>query len=297
SLPFKRLAFDKAILKVVTTYPKKYDCRNEVINNANTKFATEHLGYSKIIVTTKSKTVHGASSRAIRSLDTIRALLCMFSNASMELFGDSYLPINCIRLVEVHSLHNDNGSSAANGTVWFEPGFVIRKPYISKDDKLKKDLLWSIGRLDECRYSDVLKDGLLRYVRALDESDHNTALLRMWGALECIAAPSESNYDAVTKRCAFIFTEVNYHHQILEHLREFRNKSVHIGEQSEKAKTYCFQLQFYFIQLIMFHLRNTKEFNSLAQANNFLDLPTDKDTILERRRMLDKAIKYRSISS
>jgi hypothetical protein len=297
-LPFKQLEFKRVRLRVVDVYAKKFGCRGEIISKANDKFSHEHSSYSKVIVTTKSKTAHGASSRSIRVLDTIRALLCMFSNSSMELFGDNFSPINRIRLGEVHTLHKDNGSSATENTVWFEPDFIEAKPYLcNKVDVLKKNIKWAMNKLDECSYSDVVKDALLRYVRALDESNHNTALLRIWGALECLAAPSASNYDSVTRRCAFIFDESEYHQQILEHLREFRNKSVHAGDQSERAKTYCFQLQFYFQKMVLFHLKSVKEFSSLDQANSFLDLPTDKSSILERKRMLDKAIKYRRINA
>jgi len=121
---------------------------------------------------------------------------------------------------------------------------------------LTKNFHQFFKRLDECKYKKVLNDALLRYVRALDEKDHNSAFIRLWGALESIAAPSESNYESITRRCAFLFKEAEYHKQVLEHLREYRNKSIHAGDQSERAKTFCFQLQYYFRELILFQIGN-----------------------------------------
>ncbi|WP_338429403.1 hypothetical protein [Synechococcus elongatus] len=113
----------------------------------------------------------------------------------------------------------------------------------------------------------------------------------MWGALETLTAASGS-YDLVTKRCAFLFAEYDYHKQILEHLREHRNSNVHSGDESDNTKFSCFQLQRYFYNLILFHLRNQGEFSSLDEANSFLDLPANKRILEDRKKLIEKALKF-----
>ncbi|WMO13505.1 hypothetical protein [Pseudoalteromonas piscicida] len=210
----------------------------------------------------------------------------------MEIFGEQWRPINKVRLGSAHTVHKDSGKVASDN-FWYEPNFssaTVFKP--QKTDVYARSCKWALERLADIPYGMTLKDALLRYVRALDEKDQNVALIRLWGALEVIAAPSEANYDLVTRRCAFLFAEYAYHKQVLEHLREYRNSNVHSGDQSEKAKSSCYQLQFYFYHLILFHLKNQGEFSSLDEANSFLDLPTKKETLQNKKRLIEKAINF-----
>ena len=147
-------------------------------------------------------------------------------------------------------------------------------------------------RLTSAQYGTALTEALLRYVRALDERDQNNAFIKLWGAVESITSPEVAKYDLLIQRCSFLFNDTQYHKQILEHLREYRNSSVHAGDQNELAKSHCFQLQYYFVQLFLFHLRNGQVFSSLDEANQFLDLPPDKAKLLARQRMIQKALKF-----
>jgi hypothetical protein len=121
-------------------------------------------------------------------------------------------------------------------------------------------------------------------------------MIQLWGAIESLAAPSEGNCDSVTKRCAFLFDESQYHEQILEHLREHRNSSIHEGTKSNMSKTYCFQLQFYFRELIFFHLRQSGSFKNLDEANSFLSLPSNPESLLSRKKLIDKAVRFRRLA-
>ncbi|WP_423749349.1 hypothetical protein [Pseudomonas sp. VD9] len=242
----------------------------------------EHEEFCKVKIQLKAKTAQGATTKALRSLDILRALMALFGNSGMELMGNNQAPINKVRLGQTHTLHYFSGKPAKS-PVWYEPYFEVGKVYSpSKPEIFGNNVKWALSKLKECNYGRTIKDSLLRYVRALDEREHNSALIRLWGALECIASPSDSNKDGIPRRCAFLFEESEFHQQILEHLREHRNQSVHAGEESERAKTYCYQIQFYFRELILFHLRRSNDFQTLAEANQFLDLPA-KPSDLQKR--------------
>ena len=145
-----------------------------------------------------------------------------------------------------------------------------------------------------CSYGELLQSSLIRYVRALDENEANTAFLRLWGALESLTTPGVANYDCLVKRCSFIYAESAYHRQVLEHLREYRNASVHAGEESNKARTHCFQLQRYYRDLFWFHIRNFDFFQSIDEANFFLDSSEDKETLIRQMEIIKKALKFKS---
>ena len=109
-----------------------------------------------------------------------------------------------------------------------------------------------------------------------------------------LTIPSGSNYDLLTRRCAFLFSEYEYHHQVLEQIREYRNSNVHTGEENDQAKSYCFLLQKYFRELVHFHLRQPEKFNSLDETNGFLDLPTSKSKLLDKKQLIERAIVFRN---
>jgi hypothetical protein len=118
------------------------------------------------------------------------------------------------------------------------------------------------------------------------------AFIRLWGALESLTTPEYADYEKTVKRCAFLFQNGEYHRQLLEHLREYRNSFVHAGEDSDLARTHCFQLQLYFVHLIWFHLGNVGTFKSLNEANSFLDSPSDRAELKRRLQLTQKALRF-----
>ena len=298
-IPFKRKCYDSFTFRITKDkYPKKHNTRNATIAQNDNMFNFEHPGYSKVIVTVKAKTYYGAASKALDCLDLIRSILCFYSNSEMTLlFGPDYLPINKVRTGQVHTLHNEDGSPATSN-VWFEPNFVEAKIFNSPQFHVIKDnLFWFLDMLEKCNYKKVLIKTLLRFVRSLDEKDHNSALIQLWGVLENIVSPNEKNYNKISKRVSFLFKEPQYHKQVIEHLREYRNSTIHAGDQSRRAKSLCFQLQFYIRKIINFHITYSENFESLQQANNFLDFPSNPDALLKKYELIKSAIGYRGLEN
>lgn len=271
-------------------FPEEYVQSAEKINKH--KIEKNPDNYLKVIIFVKAKSYKEAIHKSLRSVDLIRSIWCLFGNSEMEVFGDQWKPINKVRLGSFHTIHKPDGSLASE-QFSYDPSFTENPIFIRKDSSNFKELCGNaLKKLEAIPYRSKLKEALLRYVRALDERDQNVALIKLWGALESIAAPGESNCDSVTRRCAFLFEENQYHKQILEHLREYRNSNVHSGELTDQAKMYCFQLQYYFHNLLVFHLKNAGEFNSLDEANSFLDLSVDKTVLEKKKKFIEKAIKF-----
>ena len=131
-----------------------------------------------------------------------------------------------------------------------------------------------------------------KYARAFDEPDSNTAFVKLWSALESLVTPGVADYDKMVKRCSFLYADGEYHKQVLEHLREYRNRSVHSGIEGEDARTNCFLLQEYFRTAIHFYLGNYTYFSDLNNANEFLDLPSDQEILAGKMKILRKAMKF-----
>ena len=289
----RRTTIDGSAIRLLDAeFPKKYGNRTEAITRAKIPVDPTPKGYTRIIIHVRAKSPYGAVTKALRTIDLQRAILCLLCNAQMEYVGTEWIPINAIRLGGCHTVHYPDGKLATE-TVWFEPNFteapIYRPP---QDNTLQKNLSYGLRKLFRSKYAAELSDALLRYVRALDERDQNNAFIKLWGAVEALTKPSKANYDLVVRRCSFLYRDTLYHRQILEHLREYRNQSVHAGDQNDVAKVYCFQLQSYFSQLFFFHLANVHEFASLDEANEFLDLSPDKATLLKQKRMRQKALRF-----
>ena len=286
---------DGSTLKLLNKpYPRKYAARVSAVAARRLPVESTPDDYCRVIVTVTAKSYFGAMTKALRTLDIQRAIWCLMCNSQMEIIGQEWNPINVIRLGSIHTVHNPDGSLASQ-EFWFEPNF--KRALIFRHDRVdmfRKNSTFALRALSRCPcpYKSALTDALLRYVRALDERDQNTAFIRLWGAIEALTSPGFANYDQIVRRCSFLFRDRQYHQQILEHLREYRNQSIHAGDQSDKAKTHCFQLQLYFYHLIWFHLENVGFFTSLEEANAFLDLAPSKTTLLRSRQLVQKAIRF-----
>lgn len=282
-------------LKLFTgTYPRKYAARAPAIAAHSLPVEATPDDYCRVIVKVTAKSAYGAMTKALRTLDLQRAIWCLTCNSQMEIIGQEWSPINKIRLGSIHTVHNPDGSLASE-LVWFEPNHTQASVFAHSDvNTLRKNSAFALRALARCPYRATLSEALLRYVRALDERDQNTAFIRLWGAIETLTSPGFANYDQVVRRCSFFFRDREYHQQILEHLREYRNQSIHAGDQSENAKAHCFQLQLFFRHLAWFHLGSMGFFNTLMEMNAFLDLPHDKESLLRSKQLVQKAIRYTS---
>ena len=282
-------------------YPKKYESRNETQRHiSKTGFTLELTqdSYYKVVISTMGKEKQKAVSQSLEDLDLLRAIWSLDANSTMELFGSGWKPINKIRLGAIHTIHDKDGKNIDPEIFWYEPNFLEVQLFQPKEIKSKNFINNSrnvLQRLGKVKYSEKIENALIRYVRAFDEKDHNVALLQIWGALESLTSDPGNNKSKVAQRCAYLYDEYEYHTQTLESIKEYRNRSVHAGDQNDQAKTYCYQLQSYFGHLIYFHLKNYKDFDSLEEANSFLDLPVDGDTLKKRLRLNKKALKFRQI--
>lgn len=290
--PFKNIRIDDCSIRIFDReYPKKYTGRNELIQKYNKDHSKVQNGYAKVIISVKAKSVNGAMTKAISALDFHRSILCIFSNFGWEFIGDNWSPINRIRLGSFHTIHKNDGK-IIDTTLWYEPHYTraILNPNLYSPE-LKVVCKSTMSKLETSYYKDSIKESLLRFVRALDERDQNVAIIRLWGALETLAAPGGAHYDLVVKRCAFLcHSNYSYHKQILEHLREYRNTNVHAADGNDHAKKICYQLQFYFRKLVFFHIENSGLFKSLDEANSFLDLPASKVKLELTKMNIEKAI-------
>lgn len=300
-LPKSFRALESHVNILPGTYSRRFaKARDALLKKHRIEALPTPESYCKVVVGVRAKSPSAAFHKGGYVLDLVRAILCLMSNKTMEFtfFGPTpSKPLNAIRTGSVHTLHHTDGS-AVGSSIWYEPGFIAAPLYEFKESKVVvKNLRWAIRRIENSSYGTALATSLVRFVRALDERDPDVAFLRLWGALEALLTPEYADYEKLVSRCAFLFSDVAYHTQVLEHLREYRNVSVHAGEQSGLARTHCYQLQMYYVTAAWFHVRHATYFSSHQESLGFLDCPASGDELKRRIKLLRKAVKFTAPSS
>lgn len=207
-------------------------------------------------------------------------------------------PVNPLFLAPIHSLHRIDGSLAWDSW-WYEPNYFRPAHPLADKSKVDRMLAFTIelrSRLRTLAYTTDLQSALLRYGRALDSRDLNDAFLRLWGLLEFLTATTSAPYTVTARRAAFLFAERDYAFQVLSHLANYRNRFVHAGSETEEIESLLYLLKRHVEALLIFHAGNRIGFASIAEAGEFLDMPSDKTALAERIRKLRFASKFRGLT-
>ena len=257
--------------------------------------------YTAVWVHTQGRSHSEAFARALDALDLLRGIWNLVLNYRKwsRTTNGARRPVNQVLLGPLHSLHHPDGN-LASAAVWYEPDYVM--PLQSKElsrrwpEAKEQERKARLG-LARSAYAARLEEALRRYTRALDAFQWEASFLDLWGLLETLTGtqPNES-HGLTVKRAAFFYEEPEreFHVQVLNHLRDYRNRSVHGGEGSATIEAYMYQLKRYVEQLLLFHLTNSYGFESIARVAEFLDLPPDPADLRrmaeERRREGAKAL-------
>lgn len=146
--------------------------------------------------------------------------------------------------------------------------------------------------MKKCDYQSTLENAIIRYSRALDERVWQTAYLKLWSVLELLTNSQHESYKVLINRTSFIFLDRQFHRQVLNQLREYRNKYVHTDAENADIEIYMYQLKRYVEKMLGFHLGNTTRFESMEEVTKFLNLPYEKNTIESRIKLLKIAQRF-----
>lgn len=272
-------------------YPGRYRSRTELLSDFSELKDDTPENYSRLAIRVRSKSPARAVSLALVQLNELRAMLNFFANWSFEHTGKFMAPINKIRLGRLHTVHNSDGTLAAE-TIWHESNFKATSIYDdTRFPEIYKTARRFLNRLKTIPYGPEVKESLAQFVRGLDEPDANVAYLRVWSALERLTT---SDQDALIRRCAFICSDRESQILTLKHLQKYRNDAVHEGVSTENAKRETYLLLGFYRAMLRFHLSNGYLFSSLAEANEFLDYPPDVNILRRKKQLMERAIFYQS---
>lgn len=240
--------------------------------------------YAAAWVEVRGRSMFEAADKALGALDLLRGMWNFALNRRKwtRSTNERRRPVNEVLLGPVHSLHYPDGSLASE-VDWYEYDYV--EPI--RTDKRKRR--WEEAKKEEdgiraclarSLYRPEIEEAIRRYTRALDLREWDSAFVRMWGLLEDLTATKPGDDHGITvKRAAFRYVkpERDLHVQILNHLKDYRNASVHAGEGSGDIEAYLYQLKRYVEEVLEFHLQHSWSygFSSIEDAARLLNQPPE----------------------
>lgn len=151
---------------------------------------------------------------------------------------------------------------------WYEPS-LQRDTTLLKLDGQAADLLKASAKirakLRKHTYAVDMENAFVRYARAMDTIDYDVTIQKLWGLLEFLTETGLSSYDKTVRRTRFLYDEERFAAQVLEHLRHYRNRSVHGGYTGGNVESEVYQLKRYVDAMLRYHLVNSFQFASIAQ--------------------------------
>jgi flagellar hook protein FlgE len=276
--------------------PKYSQARNEVIDSVSSWLIDKDDPFSCFVVAmVYARTENEAAIKILDALDLLRGIWNLHINKEIVIsMGGRKKPINQVTTGALHTLHNDDGTKAST-LYWYDPEPFKNHAKVDFSKNSYKTLTFTKTvrkKLTTSQYRTDIETAIIRYVRALDSQDYNASFLKLWAVLEYLTGTLRDNYDKTIKRTSFHHIESAYHKQVLEHLRQYRNHSVHTGSSQHDIDVHTYQLKGYVEQLLRFHLVNQFKFVDLAEAGRFMDLPPDINALKEKISFLKSGIKY-----
>jgi hypothetical protein len=255
--------------------------------------------YTSVRASVRARSEHEAVEQALDTLDLLRGVWNLDINRRLwsRYYSGPRQPFNQILLGPLHTLHEPSGALATQDDLWYEPDYVgpVGPLDLSQILRQLREFEKAVRvRLSKIPYAGEIEKAFRRYTRALDSRDFNKAYLELWSVLESLTSTGKSNYDVTIRRALFPWREKEFNKQILEHLRSYRNRTVHAGLNSEEIDILLRQLRYYVEQMILFHLFNGQNFADMNRVAEFLDLRPDVTELRRRIRLMRKAIKMLS---
>jgi len=300
-LKIPRINFSNSLIIFEHSLPKRFSQEsNTIITHAEqTLFASLPKDYLKVRAHVSAKSIHHAADQALEILDLTRGVWNWFLNEGHSFrmsFGGKPKPVNKIILGPLHTLHKPNGVLAAIDNCWYEPSYLgAIQPFSPNHDELEviiKSLDHVKKVLKNHNYPQFIKSAIIRYTRALDERDWTTSFIKLWSILELLTDTARSNYEVTIRRTSFLYKDRDYHHQVLKHLRDYRNSSIHFDKGNNKMETYLYQIKNYVESLLVFHLNNRYNFRTIEQSAEFLDISHEEKTLQNQIEKLTFARDY-----
>lgn len=287
--------FDCEVKLIKDGFHSFFEGRDKVIEKLNRELIKDStpFNYTRVEIKVKSRSKNEASRRGLDALNLFRALVCIQMNNINMLAGNSYQPINKIRLGKIHTLHDEDGT-AFDYPVHFEPKFKMGTLEKPKDSVIfERNIHYYLESILASNFSQDIEKTLLRYVDALDEYDNNVAVTKLWGALESLVVKEQTNCELMPTRIAARYEDFQFTKQLVMHIKDYRNELIHEGFGDDDSIHRAYHLQRFLSDMLTFYISKNFAFSTLDEANGLLDkISLGEDKLVKELSNIKTALKY-----
>lgn len=250
--------------------------------------------YAFIRIPVKARTPAEAFHLGSEALDLMRAIWnWLYFPVENPLMSYAGRPLNHITTGPLHAIIDPAGQLADG--IWYEHEFREISVDISRDwEKINKYERNSRRSFKRHPYGKDIEKYLRRFTRSLDYLDKQISFSKLWQVMEKLTDTNNADYERMIKRVVFLYGGDELHKAILNHLRQYRNSSVHDDHQGSMIETYLFQLLRYVKQLFVFHLKNPFRAKTLSEAVSYLDESTDIGALSKKIAKMQKVLKFQT---
>jgi hypothetical protein len=221
----------------------------------------------------RARTGAEAGMLAMDSIDILRGAWNLGINS--HLFAQWLLnpsrPMNAIRLGPLHTLHHPDGNLIYPSHWWFDPApfapsslgmETANWEHAFEGERLVEPALNSgVGPL--------VRSSLIRYARALDNSDPEMAFVRLSAVLERLTMSYKEA--AILRRVKCIFTDPELDLARFRMVRDERHESAHLAEESFRRRASLLVLHRFVVRMFDVVLRNHGKFRTVRDFARFLE--------------------------
>jgi len=297
--PFTDLKVDGYKLSLRNKLPKKYD-RSAIERTVASVFPMPlPNNYANMLVRIRARTEKEAAQAALAGLGVHVGLWnYILTRGRVSLFFNGGRPaIGSLMAGPVHTLHRSNGQLVEN-MFWYEPSYVAPPSLLSltPDEAIKFQASerWIRKKLQDLPTRKRLHHAFQLYGEALNETSMDVAFLKLWTVLELLTDTTQDPAEKTIKRVSFIFKDAEFTLQELRHIRDRRNRLVHLNESSENRQTHIYQLKPYVDHMFNHLLDPMNKKRTMEQIGEFLDQSTDLQRNQKQIKLLTDVNKFRT---
>lgn len=297
SMPVKRLEVAGCRIQAMSSrgkYPYPERIRTGV--DAEIARQMESLRWKLVRVTTTGRSIHEAVDNAFRALSLLRGLWSLFATYqswSITFGSAKDDPIGVIHAGPLHTLHYPNRNLATD-LYWYERGAIMRRKVFQPNDgwqRIEKQRRWAVRRLLRLPFRKDVEDLIIRYVNALDQSDHDVAFLQMWSILETLTNTIGANYDETLRRTIWPYDDRKIAKEFLECARLRRNLYVHAARSTEEPDQVAYLIKSFVDPHLVRLIRNDFGVSNVEEYGQHLSLPTDVKVLERDKQWIEKALR------
>lgn len=297
------IIFDNIEIRFYGKEPSKYK-RREFIGEIIKILHSPELpkDYKAVVISVCARSEYEAGAKALECLDFILATWNFALNYSLGktqyLTTNKPLPINKIIKGPIHTIHLTSGEPTTERVYYYEPDYY--GPIQSYDNtkhikNIKKfeSKVKSIIKKNN-KWGNRIRNGLIRYTRALEKHDHISSFLELWSILELLTLTSSNeNYKEMVRKISNLYADSEIHKSFINFIRHIRNSLVHHSEFNFHRTNLTYEIKEFVEGLILYHFAAIYIFDNYEDAIQFIDLPNDENEIKKRIKLLKRYYKTR----